>query len=109
MILLSGRVRLSIINTYSPLGLDSCGNELTLVVLDHGYPNLFRNDLGGAHALTSRDRVNNVIIQPLKDFLLYHFLKGGVQSSLSISVRFGIVLKMYAVLYYSRTNAINVS
>jgi len=47
VILPCGKVQLLIINACPPTELDSCGNELTLVVVDHGYTGLFRNDLDG--------------------------------------------------------------
>ena len=109
MILPRSRVQLSIVNVYHLFGLDSCGNEFILVLLDLGDTDLFRNDLDGAHLLTIRDGVNNIRIQPLKDLFLHHFLKSGVHSSLSVPVRFGSVLKVYLMLHYDRTNATNVS
>ena len=53
MILPSDKVQLSIIDAYSPPGLDSHGNELTVIVLDRGYKGLFRNNLDGlTHSLS---------------------------------------------------------
>jgi len=45
--------------------LDSYGNELFLVVLNHGDTSLFRNDLDMAHPLTIQDGVDNIVIEPL--------------------------------------------
>ena len=61
MILSSDRVQLPIINAYAPPRFDSCGNELTLVVLDHGYIG-FGNDFNWAHLVTIRDGVNKVMM-----------------------------------------------
>jgi len=41
----------------------------------------------------------NIIIQPLWGLFLYHFLKGGVQPSLSFLVGLGIVIKVDSMLH----------
>jgi len=54
--------------------IDSYGNKFILVVLNHGDKGFLRIDLDGTRPLTIRDKVNNIMVQPLKNILLHNLL-----------------------------------
>lgn len=104
MIFVNPCIKLPIVYAYYPTYDWPHRTKFILLIWNHNNSTILRHILNWAYLFAISNRVNHTWIQPLDNFLLYHFLHRWINSPLILNARITVYLKFDFVWANSRWN-----